>query len=142
MHLVNGEQVCRTAFLTIFGISRRRYHQALIQYSKSIVKVLRKPTSRTQTEKTSNAESWMASYFQSIADRMPHNGQLHLPHFLTKKDVYFIMKRQMVKQNVPIISLQHFYAIWLMKFKNVVIPEVCLTGYLCVVLGVFRIQFL
>ena len=123
-HLVNGEKVCRNAFIAVLGISRRRYQQVLKEYLRGSIKALRMPTSRTITAKTADAEAWMAKYFESISDRMPHNGQLHLPHFLSKRDVYNIMKRQMENQKIPTISLQHFYATWAMKFKNVVIPKV------------------
>ena len=124
--MVNGEKVCRNAFLAVFGISRRSYQQVLKEYLRGSIKALCMPTSRTITAKTADAEAWMAKYFESISDRMPHNGQLHLPHFLSKRDVYNIMKRQMENQKLPTISLQHFYATWAMKFKNVVIPKVVL----------------
>ena len=128
-HLVNGVKVCRNAFLAVYGISRRRYQQVLKEYLRGSIKALRKPTSRTITTKTADAEAWMAKYFESISDcRMPHNGQLHLPHFLSKRDVYNIMMRQMENQKMPTISLQQFYATWTMKFKNVVIPKVSISG--------------
>ena len=93
-HLLNGEKVCRNAFLAVFGISRRRYLQVLKEYLRGSIKALCKPTSRTITAKTTNAEAWMAKYFESISDRMPHNGQLHLLHVLSKRDVYYIHETQ------------------------------------------------
>ena len=48
-HLVNGEKVCRNAFLAVYGISRRRYQQVLKEYLRGSIKALRKPTSRTIT---------------------------------------------------------------------------------------------
>lgn len=75
-------------------------------------------------EKTSDPTAWMADYFEKIADRMPHTGQLHFPHFLRKKDIYMIMKREMMEQERKVISIQHFFGIWDRVFKNVIIPEV------------------
>ena len=58
---------------------------------------------------------------------MPHVEQIHLPHFLTKHDVYERMKRELAEEGIEeeqIISHSYFYTIWQKFFKNVVIPEV------------------
>ena len=67
----------------------------------------------------------MARYFKRIGDSMPHLEQTHLPHGLTKQDVYTVMKRDLLQRGVTsTISLSHFYAIWDASFKNVRIPKV------------------
>ncbi len=126
-HHVAGQQVCTNAFIEILGISRRRYRRVHNQFSVGCSRSLRKPPLRTVTEKTSTATAWMGSYFERIADRMPHINQLHLPQFLTKKDVYLRMTHNLQEQGISheeIISLPHFYAIWEKNFRNVTIPAV------------------
>ena len=124
LHLVAGHQLCTNGFIKALGISRKRYRKIHIQFVNGSHKAFRKPPKRTVTEKTSHATAWMSNYFEKIADRMPHTGHLHLPQFLTKKDVYVIMQRELLGLGMQTVSIQHFYAIWNKKFKHVTIPEV------------------
>lgn len=79
---------------------------------------------RSQSTNVTEAKAWMALYFKIMGDSMPHVEQTHLPHGLTKQDVYTIMKRDLLEQGVTsTISLSHFYAIWDASFKNVRIPK-------------------
>ena len=58
---------------------------------------------------------------------MPHVNQTHLPHFLTKSDIYTRMKRDLMEEGLiesEIISQSYFYLTWRKSFKHVVIPEV------------------
>ena len=67
---------------------------------------------------------------------MPHMDQIHLPHGLTKRDIYYMMKSQLIDQGLQtVMSLSHFYAVWEDSFKNVVIPKVrsVLPNYMYVV---------
>ena len=51
--------------------------------------------------------------------------QTHLPHGLTKQDIYLTMKRELSQQGImSTISLSHFYDIWNTSFKRVLIPKV------------------
>lgn len=92
LHVVAGKQVCTNGFIRALGISRKRYRRIHKQFANGSLRCLRKPPRRTVTEKTSQAVAWMGNYFEKIADRMPHTGHLHLPQFLTKKDVYNTMQ--------------------------------------------------
>lgn len=65
--------------------------------------------------------------FSHIGHRMPHLQQIHLPHFLTKRDVYNRVCIELNEQGIPheaVVSQSHFYAMWESYFKHVVIPEV------------------
>ena len=85
----------------------------------------RKPRHTTLSEKHTDAKAWMGAFFKKIGDQMPHKAQVHLPHFLTKKNVYIMMKREMQERGQhDTISLSHFYAIWNDAFHDVVIPKV------------------
>ena len=69
----------------------------------------------------------MNGYFHLVGDRMPHIQKIHLPHFLTKKDVYERMTRELVDQGIlekDIVTLKTFYKFWKKDFSDVIIPEV------------------
>ena len=71
----------------------------------------------------------MARYFDRIGDSMPHMDQIHLPHGLTKHDIYFTMKDQLLDQLLDqgwttVVLLSHYYSIWDSFFKKVIIPKV------------------
>ena len=75
--------------------------------------------------KSTDAKAWMNVFFEKVGDQMPHKAQVHLPHFLTKKNVYMMMKRGMQERGQHnTISLSHFYTIWKDAFRDVVIPKV------------------
>jgi len=89
---------------------------------------------KKESIKTSEAKTWMERYFNLIGDKMPHNGQIHLSSWETRRDIYLRHKEDMAIRQVDensIISLSMFYKLWHNEFANVIIPEVCLT-YFCV----------
>lgn len=51
---------------------------------------------------------------------MPHRQALHLPSTLTQRAVYDKMKIEFEKT----VSVQQFYKLWNMHFKDVTIPAV------------------
>ena len=119
--------VCRNAFVRLFGISDKRYRRLSQQFSSGVTKSKRKPIFRDESDKVSISKAWITRYFRQIGDHMPHLNQIHLPHFLTKKAVYNRMKDDLLREGIPeseVLSLSHFYSIWVKCFKNVVIPEV------------------
>lgn len=119
--------VCKNAYMQIFKISNKRYERNLKLFQQNpTAKVIRKPVSRKESIKVSEAKVWMTRYFDRIGDSMPHMEQIHLPHGLTKGDVYYMMKSQLLEQGLEtVVSLSHFYSIWNTSFRKVVIPEVC-----------------
>ena len=126
-HTIEGKAVCKEAFIKILGISRRRYARVYDQYSKGATISIKKKPDREKSTRTSEAKAWMTHFFNGIGDHMPHTQQTHLPHFLTKIDVYNRMKRELRERGISesdIISRSHFYALWECDFKKVVIPEV------------------
>lgn len=125
--IVGGRVVCKNAFMQIFKISNKRYERNLKLFQQNpTAKVIRKPVSRKESIKVSEAKVWMTRYFDRIGDSMPHMEQIHLPHGLTKGDVYHMMKSQLLEQGLEtVVSLSHFYSIWNTSFRKVVIPEVC-----------------
>ena len=124
-YMIAGKQVCKSAFILYFKISNKRYECIFEQFTRnSTLKIQRKPVFRSDSTKVTEAKAWMTRYFKRIVDSMPHVEQTHLPHGLTKQDVYLIMKRELSQQGVTsTISLSHFYVIWDTSFKNVLIPK-------------------
>lgn len=133
-HTVDGKQVCKGAFLQILGISAKRYKKLYDQSHSGVMVASRKQVYRGLTVQATEAKAWMSHFFNQIGDRMPHIQQVHLPHFLTKKDVYSRMKKELSEQGIlpdKIVSQSHFYGMWETYFKSVVIPEVSWVEILC-----------
>ena len=96
------------------------------QFKEGAVKIQRKPVNRVESAKVSEAKAWMTRFFHQIGDHMPHVQQIHLPHFLTKHDVYVRMKRELADQGIDesqIVPFSWFYKVWGKDF-HVVIPDV------------------
>lgn len=58
---------------------------------------------------------------------MPNKDQIHLPHFLTKNDIYVRMKRELMARGIEagvIVKISTFYRFWTEYFSNVLIPAV------------------
>ena len=126
-NILEGRAVCRKAFTTAFGISTRRYQWLQRNFKEGVMHFQRKPIFRSEASKVSESKAWMERFFNSIGDRMPHVNQIHLPHFMTKGDIYKRMKRDLLEEGLlekHIISPSYFYTIWRKSFKHVVIPEV------------------
>lgn len=123
--MLEGKSVCHSAFVTLLGVSSRRYKRIFSQSRSGVVQITRKPSTRGSSMKSTEALAWMNAYFDLIGEKMPHKNQIHLPHFLTKGDVYDIMKRELKDEGLTqVISSSHFYRLWNHQFKNVVIPAV------------------
>ena len=84
--MLEGQLICRHAFIFALGISRKRYQKLLHQFLEVVTLFRRKGVSRTEATKVAEAKAWMTYFFNHIGDHMPHVQKVHLPHFLTKKD--------------------------------------------------------
>lgn len=85
--MLEGKPVCTEAFTSILEMSRKRYQKLLRQYKEGATKFKRKEARRrSTTNKVTEAQAWMRYFFERNGDRMPHVQQIHLPHFLTKRD--------------------------------------------------------
>ena len=129
INILEGKQLCTQAFVSILQISDKRYYRMRRVFLEGSVKYCRKQSVRSKTMKVLEAKAWMSRFFNQIGDHMPHIQQIHLPHFLTKGDIYLRMKRELEEQGIlstSIVSKSHFYSLWKTAFKNVVIPEVTL----------------
>ena len=70
---------------------------------------------------------WMTKWFSIYGDNMPDSKMIHLPHFLTQEAVH----KELVEDHKSrgfeysgIISLSHFYTVWINNFPHVSIPKV------------------
>ena len=127
MGMIEGKLLCCNAFTSVLSVSQKRYKQLHDQFKEGAIKFQRKPVNRVESTKVSEAKAWMSRFFCQIGDRMPHIQQIHLPHFLTKHDVYVRMKKELAEQGMDekeCVSLSWFYKLWDKSFRHVVIPEV------------------
>lgn len=76
--------------------------------------------------KYSETVAWMGRFFDTVGDKLPHINRIHLPHFMTKRDIYHRMRTEFEEdRNIrEVVSLSHFYKIWDKEFKTVAIPAV------------------
>ena len=88
-YLVAGREVCLLAWCRVLGISCRRVQRLMpsVQRCECIVEHGNKGRRRV-CDRTEDARAWMERYFHLIGDKMPHNGQVHLPSWDTQKNVY------------------------------------------------------
>lgn len=90
---LNGKKVCRKAFVRIIGTSHARLAKVYTAWQAGVQKLTshkRKP--RCLSTKHTTMVAWLDAYAHRLGEKMPHINQIHLPHFLTKKAVYKIMK--------------------------------------------------
>ena len=125
-HMLCGKHICKDAYIKILQISKKRYNNILtLLKANPTVKIARKCVFRSESIKVIEAKAWMERYFKRIGDSMPHTDRIHLPHGLTKRDIYYNMKSQLQEQGLNnIISLSHFYSLWKSSFEKVAIPKV------------------
>ena len=129
--MIEGKLLCCDAFTSVLNVSQKRYKRLHDHFKEGAVKYQRKPVNRVQSTKVSEAKAWMTHFFHLLGDHIPHIQQIHLPHFLTKRDVYVRMKKELTAQGVDenkVVSLSWFYKVWEKNFRNVVIPEVRITS--------------
>ena len=81
--MLEGKHLCCEAFTSVLNISQKRYKSLHDQYKDGVLKYQRKPITRVESTKVSEAKAWMNRFFHQIGDHMPHIQQIHLPHFIT-----------------------------------------------------------
>ena len=128
---INGKLICKKALCHILGVSRNRYGRICRQAKAGAISATSRTISpshqsvRGRSIKYSETVAWMERFFDSIGDKMPHLDRTHLPHFMTKRDIYHKMRVEFEDRNIrEVVSLAHFYKIWDKEFKKVVIPAV------------------
>ena len=82
-------------------MSAKRYNRIfkLFQLNPT-TRINRKPIIRHESINVSEAKAWLTRYFNRIGDSMPHMDQIHLPHGLTKRDIYYMIKSQLIDQGL------------------------------------------
>ena len=106
----------------------RRLERIAILCKRGVKKLYHSNSGQVRTSnKTADAVAWMESYFETVGDHQPDCDRLHLPSFLTKREVYERMTREMKENGLrdeDIISQSQFYSVWETNFHRVMIPEV------------------
>lgn len=97
---LNGKMVCKRAFIHIIGTSHARLTSVVTAWHAGVRKLpSRKRKPRRLSEKHTAMVAWLEAYAHRLGEKMPHLDQVHLPHFLTKKAVYHIMKSKQKHKN-------------------------------------------
>ena len=117
--------ICYIAWLTVHGISEKRFQKILKCYANGIVSINEK-TSHWRTQKSEIAKAWMKSSFSRMGDRMPDSAAIHLPSYLDRKTLYDMMRNDLVGEGQPIISYSQFCSLMASEFSHVGIPKVIL----------------
>lgn len=123
-----GKGLCKKGFALVLDCSTKRLDRVAALLREGVAKVSHRNVGQLrQTTKTTDAIAWMNSYFQMIGEHMPDCDRIHLPSFLTKRDVYERMVAELRENGLDekeIISLSQFYSVWESQFASVLIPEV------------------
>ena len=85
---IQGKTLCTKSLCCVLGVSPKRIRRMNQLAAKGVVSVSKVPRQQSKSLKYSEVIEWMHEYFNSIGDQMPHLSQIHLPHFLTKRDIY------------------------------------------------------
>lgn len=136
--MLYGKPVCMRAFALLLNTSERRLER--IKKNCSTVGKIAHGNSgiKRPTSKSLDASAWMKSYFTRMGDYMPDSNRIHLPSFLTKREVYQKMCLDLSDIGImDIVSQSTFYELWDREYNHVLIPEVILQrhieadSYLC-----------
>ena len=91
--ILNGRKICKKAFINLLGTSYSRVKAIYDNWRVGVKTIIRrKRKTRQLSTKYINMITWLEAYADKIGEKMPHLDKIHLPHFLTKKAVYQIMK--------------------------------------------------
>lgn len=123
--MLYSKPVCKKAFASLLGTSERRLDR-IKQLCGTVGKISHGNQGRKRpTTKSFDASAWMENYFSKMGDHMPDSNRIHLPSFLTKREVYQRMCGELSEDGIKeIISLSTFYELWDRDYNHVLIPEV------------------
>jgi hypothetical protein len=107
--MVYSKPVCSKGFAILLGTTERRLDR--IRQSREVAHGnigVKRPS-----DKTRDASAWMENYFSNMGDHMPDSNRIHLPSFLTKREVYIKMCADLYEDGIKqVISLSTFYDLW------------------------------
>ena len=86
--MLYSKAVCRKGFANLLGTSERRLERIKQHCGASVKIVHGNRGMKRPTIKSCDAPAWMKSYFDMMGDNMPDSNRIHLPSFMTKREVY------------------------------------------------------
>lgn len=96
--MLEGQSLCTKAFKHVLGISDKRYNRIYRQYMEGVINLKAKKDHverlikfQMPTPGWNDTSKWL--------EITCHTEKIHLPHFLTKHDVYLKMKSDLLHQN-------------------------------------------
>ena len=129
-----GQELCHAAFCLLYSINTKRLDRVIRSISDGDISHTHGNKGRKRKgTKSVPLTIWMERYFNLIGDKMPHNNQIHLPSWETRKNIYERYRDDMeAKEIKEVVSRSMFYKLWIDEFPHVVIPEVCHVHVFCV----------
>ena len=123
--MIYSKPVCKRGFTILLDTTERRLDRIKQNRETSGTIVHGNRGMKRPSDKTFDASAWMNDYFSRMGDHMPDSNRIHLPSFLTKREVYKKMCDDLYEDGIKeIISLSTFYDLWEREYSHVLIPEV------------------
>lgn len=123
--MVQGYYVCKTAWMTAYGIGRTICLNTYQSFIEGVVRFDQNPCNTGLSHKSNIAAAWMQMTFNRIGDMMPDSLTIHLPSYLDFKILYQYMKTDLEEQGENCISYSQFCKLMKTHFHDVRIPKVC-----------------
>lgn len=120
---VRSHDICYLAWLTVHGISEKKFQRVLKCYENGMVSIYEKPT-RGRSHKSEVAKAWMKSSFSRMGDKMPDSFAIHLPSYLDRRALYEMMTNDLENERQPTICYSQFCSLMSSEFPHVGIPKV------------------
>lgn len=122
-----GIPLCYTAFQRLYGFSKNKWTAAKKYYvtSSSVPFHATSGNVRPSSE-LQNSCIWLALFIDSVGDRNPTDNSVHLPIFLSRKDMHSIMVQ--LQPDIPHLSFTAFCRMWKDYFSYVKLPKGCRLG--------------
>ena len=123
-----GNQICRIALCTLFGITSSKFYAAFRKLRLGVVFPVHGNELRDyDSPKLALTRTWIQSYIDMYADTSPiHPDLLFLPVMVVKSDVYDSMIMDLHKRGVPgtdMPRLSTFYFVWRKEFQHLKTPK-------------------
>ena len=120
-----GKSACRKAFAVLLSTNESRLEHIKQNCGTAVKLVHGNQGIKRPTSKSLEASAWMKSYFERLGDYVPDSNRIHLPSFLTKREIYQKMHTDLLESGIKdIVSQSTFYELWERDFNHVLTPEV------------------
>ncbi|XP_078606565.1 uncharacterized protein LOC144879198 [Branchiostoma floridae x Branchiostoma japonicum] len=120
---IKGYSICWQAWCMAHGIPESSFRQERRAYEKNweFTPDLR-IGNKYPTKRYLDAKVWLETTAAKIGDRMPDSSTVHLPHCLTRQDVYELYREDHTAREPPLGHSQ-FAVMWEKELPDITIPK-------------------